>query len=200
MIIELFGLSGSGKSTIARSLESSGKAERIRIASRGELLWRSAFYVLRHPFLSLAQLNYLVCYAGSSRLFYTKFMNLFLHHAAKYQKARSKRGAVVIDQGHLQNLLSLFERPLSRDELIHYLTFLSNPDQIWVCEASDDERERRLRARGQDGRAGENPAVREEHAHAARENFATSLDILSADSSLSVRIIPADQDIDALVI
>lgn len=197
MIIELFGLPGAGKSTLARSLESTGRARRIRIESRGELLWRSAAYAFGHPLDALMQLSYLIRYAGSPERYYTKFMNLFLQHAAKYQKARSATGAVVVDQGHLQNLLSLFEHPLSRDELMHYLKFLPKPDQVWVCEASDEERERRLRVRGQDGRTGESPAA---NAEAARENFASSVDIFSGDPSFSVRVITAGQDSNALVV
>ncbi len=200
MIIELFGLPGAGKSTLARVLESTGRAQRIRIESRGELLWRSAIYAFGHPFDALMQLSYLIRYAGSPQLYYTKFMNLFLQHAAKQQKARSAQGTVVIDQGHLQNLLSLFERPASRGELVQYLAFLPKPDQVWVCEASDDERARRLQSRGQDGRKGESLAVRTERARTAQENFATSFDILSADPSLLVRIIPANQDIGALAV
>lgn len=196
MIIELFGLPGAGKSTLARSLESTGKARRIRIESKGELLWRSAVYAFGHPLDALMQLSYLIRYAGSPERYYTKFMNLFLQHAAKYQKARSAPGTVVIDQGHLQNLLSLFEHPLSHGELVHYLKFLPKPDQVWVCEASDEERERRLQVRGQD-RTGESSA---ERARAARENFATSLNILSGDSSFSVRVITAGQDSNALVV
>lgn len=200
MTIELFGLPGAGKSTLARALESTGRAQRIRIESRGELLWRSAAYAFDHPFDALMQLSYLIRYAGSPQLYYTKFMNLFLQHAAKYQKARSAQGAVVIDQGHLQNLLSLFERPVSREELVQYLAFLPMPNQVWVCEASDDERARRLRARGQDGREGESSAVHAARAEAVRKNFASSVDILSGNPSLSVRIISADQDIGALVV
>ena len=194
MIIELFGLPGSGKSTIARALEANGKAKRIRITSRGELLWRSSLYILRHPLSSLIQLWYLIRYSGSLQLFYSKFMNLFLHHAAKYQKAHAKQEVVVIDQGHLQNLLSLFELPVSHEKMVRYLAWLPKPDQVWVCEANADERARRLQSRGQDSRPGENPAVRAARAQAARENFASSLDILSADPSLSVRVIVADQD------
>ena len=200
MIIELFGLPCTGKSTLARSLESTGRARRIRIESRGELLWRGAVYAFGHPLDALMQLSYLIRYAGSPQLYYTKFMNLFLQHAAKYQKARSATDTVVIDQGHLQNLLSLFERPVSREELVRYLAFLPKPDQVWVCEASDDERERRLRARGQDGRAGESSAVRTERARAARENFVASAGILSGNPSFSVRVITAGQDVDALVV
>lgn len=196
MIIELFGLPGAGKSTLARALESTGRVRRIRIESKGELLWRSAVYAFGHPLDALMQLSYLIRYAGSPERYYTKFMNLFLQHAAKYQKARSAPGTAVVDQGHLQNLLSLFEHSLSHDELMHYLKFLPKPDQVWVCEASDEERERRLQARGQD-RTSESSV---ERARAARENFATSLSILSGDPSFSVRVITAGQDSNALVV
>lgn len=183
MIIELLGLPGSGKSTIARSLESSGKAERICIMSRTELVWRSLFYVLRHPLSSLAQLYYLVRYAGSARLFYTKFMNLFLQHAAKYQKARGRLGTVVIDQGHLQNLLSLFERPMPEATLARCARFLSRPDELWICTTGEEERHRRLASRGYGG-GNELRA-----SGAVEENFRTAERVIRSFPDLSVRVI-----------
>ena len=144
MIIELFGLSGSGKSTIARHLDSTGKASRIRINSTSELLWRSIWYIVKHPKSSAIQLHYLLRFAGSPSLFFTKYMNLFLHHAAKRQKAEASKGYVVLDQGHLQNLLSLFETPQSLEELIKYLRCIPLPDQVWIFDVPEKERARRL--------------------------------------------------------
>ena len=183
MIIELFGLPGSGKSTLARTLESGGKAKRIRITSRRELLWRSVFYVFGHPYSAFAQLCYLLRYSGSPRLFYMKFMNLFLQHAAKYQKARSTRGTVVVDQGHLQNLLSLFEHPMSEVAIARYARFLSCPDELWICRTGEEERVRRLAAREYGGgNEGRSPAP-------LVENFRTAEKVIRSTPGLSVRTI-----------
>jgi broad-specificity NMP kinase len=185
MIIELFGLPGSGKSTLARALESSGEASRIRIGTRGELVWRNVIFVARRPILSLRLLSYIVRYVGSLSLLYTKFMNLFLEHNAKYEKARLQRGDVVIDQGHFQNLLSLFERPMSEAALARYVRLLPKPDELWICRASEEERARRLAARGYGGGNEERaPTV-------LAENFRTAEKVIRSLPGVRVRTVEA---------
>ena len=153
MIIELFGLPGAGKSTLARSLESSGEVSRVRIGSRSELLLLNLLFFVRHPIRSVLLLSYIIRYTGSLALFYTKFMNLFLEHNAKYEKARKQEGKAVIDQGYFQNLLSLFEHPMSEAVLSRYARLLPKPDELWVCVVSEEQRQRR-RQQPEAGRPG----------------------------------------------
>lgn len=179
MIIELFGLPGSGKTTLARGLEASGEAQRIRIGSRTELLARNVRFALRNPLLFLRLLSYLIRYGR--RHLYTKFTNLFLGHNAKFQKARAAAGTVVLDQGHFQNLLSLFDRPMSEEVLARYAAVLPKPDELWICASEETERARRLAARGY---GGGNEARSPE---AALANFKTAERILRSMPGLIVR-------------
>lgn len=187
MILELFGLSGSGKSTLARRLDSEGEATRIRITSTLELLWRSMYYIAQNPVLSMHQLRYLFLYSGSFSLFYTKFMNLFLHHAAKRQKAETTKGVVVIDQGHLQNLVSLFETPQSFETLQTYLAALPLPDSVVLVTVEEGERMRRIETRGDAGRPREAGAGRAARERVAAQNFEMALSVLKAVPSLTIR-------------
>jgi glycosyltransferase involved in cell wall biosynthesis len=147
MIVELFGLPGSGKSTWARTQEQGGIWVRVRIDSRIELLAYALCFVLRHPVSTFWQIVYLVRYAGSPRLWYTKFMNLFVVHNAKYMKASRMRYAL-LDQGHLQNLLSLFDTPLPDHVLDGYLSHLPLPDIVVCFDVAHKVREQRLAQRG----------------------------------------------------
>ena len=192
MIIELFGLPASGKSTLARSLDARGLAKRMRITSRTELLSRSSWWIVTHPLASFMQLCYLIRYAGSCKLLYTKFVNLFLQHAAKYQKAHASGGVVIVDQGFLQNLLSLFEEPQPSKTLKRYLSWLPKPDQVWVCEASTVERVRRLNARKQEDKTDMQRKT------AAATNYEMILELLEA-SMLPVRRVDASQDPEAFL-
>ena len=183
MIIELFGLPGSGKSTLARSLESSGEASRVRIESRSELLFLNLLFFVRHPIRSVLLLSCIIRYTGSRALFYTKFMNLFLEHNAKYEKARKQEGKAVIDQGYFQNLLSLFERPMPEAVLSRYARLLPKPDELWICVVSEAERQRRLAGRGYGGGNEDRSPL------AVMENMKTAEKVLGNLPGLTVRMI-----------
>ncbi|NNM84018.1 AAA family ATPase [Candidatus Parcubacteria bacterium] len=193
MIIELFGLPGSGKTTLARALEKEGKATRVRIVSRWELIRYNLIFIAKHPVRSVVLLGYVVRYAGSLPLFHTKFMNLILHHNAKYEKAHSLSGRIVIDQGHFQNLLSLFEQAMSAPMLARYVSWLPCPDELWICAMPQSERVARLHSRGYGG------ASEERVLGAVITNYETVVPILSSDTRLRVRSISTDTAIEELL-
>jgi ABC-type cobalamin/Fe3+-siderophores transport system ATPase subunit len=198
MIVELFGPSGSGKSTIARSLAASSRVTRMRITSRRELLLRGGLYTLSHPLQSLMQMLYLIRYAGSLRLFRTKFINLFLQHAAKRQKAERASGTVLIDQGHLQNLLSLFDAPQAEGVLRAYVKWLPKPDLVVVVAVDERVLDARLQERGLFVRPDETEDQARERVIASRENFRRAQRVLGAMSGLKQETISTVDDITAL--
>ena len=183
MIIELFGLPGSGKSTRARALEQEGKVVRVRINSRTELLVRNALFFFQYPVTTIRLAVYLLKYGGRGTLFRTKVISLFLGHNAKYQKARWMKGVYIIDQGHFQNLLSLFEVPLTEVEMRAYVALLPKPDELWICTVEEGERARRLRERGYGG--GNEDRAQD----AVQKNFSLAQRILPEVFGTKVRIL-----------
>ncbi len=174
MIVELVGLPGSGKSTFARALQEGGVWTRVRIKGRLELLSYSTLFCLRHPISTLHQLCWLIRYRGHRALWYTKFVNLFFVHNAKFMKA-SRLGRAVIDQGHLQNIMSLFDAAVSPEVLLDYVAILPTPDVSIFFDIDSDERARRQKARGYEARESTPLDLRQKWHEASEKHFATLL-------------------------
>ncbi|MBI4709152.1 MAG: glycosyltransferase [Candidatus Portnoybacteria bacterium] len=151
MIIELFGPPSAGKTTLAHFLSEKENFEIIKIRSKKELLFFNFLYLFRHPIKFFATLFYLLANSSNWRIFYYKFLNTFLHYNAKYQKAKKYQKAI-LDQGHLQNILSVFEKPLSTKRLNRYLKFLPRPDKLIIFNLRPEELEKRAQSRGYLGR------------------------------------------------
>jgi glycosyltransferase involved in cell wall biosynthesis len=172
MIIELFGLPGAGKSSLARAWEQEG-AVRIRALSRGELVAENILYALRQPLSCVRQLRWLLASAPPAAR-YTLFMNAFLVHNAKYERARrvSNRGTIaLIDQGHFQNVLSIFGTAPTAGELEAYARTLPRPHLLVVLDVAKEERLRRLAQRSWQPREGASETERAQYADIAERNF-----------------------------
>ena len=144
-IIELFGLPASGKSTYAKELEAKGY-KRIKIRTRWDLIrynWR--FFCL-WPNKFFASFYYLVRYAGQSRWWYYKLMNLFFQHNAKWAAATTYPRAV-LDQGHFQNILSLFDHQVSSNLIKKYTKTFPIPSELIIFDLNPEERYKRLNHR-----------------------------------------------------
>lgn len=129
MIIELCGLPASGKSTFARELAQHLPVTRVKIQTRGELIKYSLYFALKHP-IFFARIFFLIVRESKSyKLFYLKFMNVLLHHSALHEKARTYEHAV-LDEGHMQNLFSLFESRLDIQKVQKYIS--QNPMRTHV--------------------------------------------------------------------
>src|SRR3989338_1735816 len=134
MIIELIGLPGAGKTTFAKHLAEGGEWSLVKVGGKSELLFYNALFLLfRH--------------IGRRELRYTKFVNLFLVHNAKYMKA-GKYPRAVIDQGHHQNVIALFDERVADGVIDRYAHSLPKPDLLVFFAASDEVRTKRLSGRG----------------------------------------------------
>jgi broad-specificity NMP kinase len=171
MVIEFCGLPGVGKSTTARALEAHGFVK-VRIGGVGELFYQNILYAFRFP---LAWVKMLVCVLRSGfahgRL-YPLFMNVFLHTNARIMKARRTKAHAIIDQGHLQALLSLSYHDLTSKEVIDFLRYLPRPDRVVVCVAPDDVRSERITVRGY------GPRDNEKHAEAWLAHITHNMDVI----------------------
>lgn len=158
MIIELYGLPGSGKTTLANALEERG-VPKVTIQGKSEILRLNLYFFVTYPKAFLCGLIALLRYGGI-RWWYYKFMNCFLHANATYMKAK-RQGHGVIDQGHKQNVIALFERPMSITTIRAYVNLFPLPDHLVVFSIAEPIRRDRLVARGLKGRSEADPTYLE---------------------------------------
>lgn len=147
MIVELFGLPGSGKTTLARKLEAEKGFKIIKINNRKELLYFNFIHFFKYPVGSSVNLFFILKNSPNMKLFYYKFMNFFMDINARYEKARFCDKAV-LDQGYFQNILSVFENPITIDLLKIYLKYLPKPDKLIIIDTSPEEALNRTQERG----------------------------------------------------
>ncbi len=147
MIVELVGLPGTGKSTLARRLADDGRFTLITVRGTKEILWRNLCSLIVHPIRWTRLLILTLRNLGPRTLWYEKFVNLFLVANAKYHKARSCEYAL-IDQGYFQNYLSLYESSQSREEYLSPLASIAQSDVVIFFDIPERERQARLSKRG----------------------------------------------------
>ena len=198
MIIELVGLPGAGKSTFARQLSSLGRYTKIDIKTTSELLWFNFCFVGYHPVL-FWKLFFLYLRFGLTRgLWYTKLTSVFLDYNAKYAKARRYPYAL-LDQGHLQVLMSLFDNQLPHKDIDSILRMLPKSDHYIFFDTATDVRKVRLQERGYVSREGISDAEREQWQQTAENHFVyiknnvqnlapATIEIITEESSYDERI------------
>lgn len=148
MIIELYGLPGSGKTSLAREFARKTDFKTSKINRKTELFFYNFLFLIKHPVKFAVTLFYLVLNSKGLKMFYSKFMNSFLHLNAKYQKALGCDKAI-LDEGYFTNIISIFEREINSKFLKKYLKFLLRPDVLVVFDnANSKERLKRIARRG----------------------------------------------------
>jgi 2-phosphoglycerate kinase len=154
VIIECFGLPGTGKTTIAMGLAARLSVEPVWVAGRRELVELNLRALLRHPVKYARRTARAFSEPGSRSLQYYKLRYIFLYRNAIAEKAR-RPGMAIVDEGHVSNILSAFERPLSEGRMLAELGHLELPDLVLRVTMPDEERKRRLLSRGYFSRSGE---------------------------------------------
>lgn len=147
MIIELYGLPASGKTTLARKIARNTDFKIVEIKSKPELIYFNFLYLIKHPIKFIITLFYIILNSPNWNFFYQKFMNTFLQVNARYQKALRYKLAI-IDQGYFQNIISVFEKEISSKILIRYIKFLLFPDKLIVFNISKNKRLKLMGERG----------------------------------------------------
>ena len=143
MIIELVGLPGSGKTTIAEAMKACG-AVLVPAPSRSQLVTNAVLFWLQRPALAV-WIFWLIATRVPSSVRYELLANGYVGYAARYRMAQiiSRAGKVVVlDQGFFQLLISLGELPSA------LLDILPKPDVLAVVEADATVRENRMSSRG----------------------------------------------------
>lgn len=147
MIIEFCGLPGAGKTTVAKKIEERTDFKIVTIKNKRELVWLNTLFFLKHPARFFVSLWYIAINSRGSGMFYYKFMNSFLFNNAKQQKALRFKNAL-IDQGYFQNIISVFEEPLTRKALKRYARLFLLPDTLLIFSVPSTVREQRAIQRG----------------------------------------------------
>jgi len=170
MIVEFAGRPATGKSTVADKLKPQGWTV-VQAENKIELLWCNLVFLLYYPIRFFTLFFVIVRNAVSLKVFYLLFMNSFLHANAKYMKARRYEKAI-IDQGHVQNIFSVFSHKLSQKETKRYMRWTMEPDHLFLFVAPKRVRERRMNERGYGVREEMNAKKRQKWQKAAAANTA----------------------------
>jgi len=151
MIIEFFGPSGAGKTTIAKVLADNTGWEYISINSRKDKLKYVIIFLFRAPmrFLSLFIRTILEGKRSASLLRHK--IHLLSEFIARSEKARikSKNKKVILDEGLAQYGLSLYEQNISEANAYKYINrFVNKDNKIEVIvSCSEVERTDRMKNR-----------------------------------------------------
>jgi len=154
MIIECFGLPGTGKTTIAAQLAARLQAELVAVESRRELIGFNLRAFLHHPIKYVRRTARAFHEQGNRELQLYKLRYIFLRRNALVEKARGYPLAIV-DEGHVSNILSAFEQPLPEHRMLRELRQLDLPDLAVRVTLPPRERKLRLEKRGYFSRSSE---------------------------------------------
>jgi thymidylate kinase len=154
MIIECFGLPGTGKTTIAAQLAARLQADLVAVEGRRELIWFNIRSLFRHPLKYFRRTARAFHERESRDLQYYKLRYIFLRRNALVEKARTYPLAIV-DEGHVSNILSAFNEPLSENRMLKELRHLELPDVLLRVTLPKRERQMRLQKRGYFSRSSE---------------------------------------------
>lgn len=136
MLIELYGLSGSGKSTLAKNLVSSDSTKFVLVdfKSKVERYFYLLLYIVSHP---VNFYQWLIFLLQNKKLFVYK-LHLLSLSLAKMQKAKTiKNTNLLIDEGFLQRILTIADRPVDNKLLSKLLKYLDIVDQLIIMEGGD---------------------------------------------------------------
>lgn len=197
MIIELSGLPASGKSVFAQRISESCRLSVVKPEGRLELIALNILFFVRFPLYSIKTLYYIFTDSHNFRTTYLKLMNTYLHHNAKYMKAKM-RGEGIIDEGHLQNIFSLFDEIQKKDRIKRYMRSIPRSDMYLLIIPTDEERNERVEKRGYVGREGMFDSAERERWNEAMKSH--QVFILEERSNLGeVVIIRSTHDEDAFI-
>ncbi len=136
MIIECIGLPKSGKSSFARSAPPEVLVVPQEVPSR-----YTTTFLTRYPLFSFVYVALLLLESLRTRtLPLLRFkLSLFKTTIARFAYAQEQKGNVVLDEGCLQRILSLYERARTKKELQFLVQLAPRGERIVLLEGNPEE-------------------------------------------------------------
>ncbi len=148
MIHEFFGLPGSGKTYLAQKFSEECNVPLVEVRGRFEkYFWAFIFVCLRPQSFFVFLKEIFKENRHNTTLFRHKVHILFLNTIAKEGKALFISGDAVLDEGLLQAILSISERPLDQRMLTRFARLLGKR-RIYFVSAPAETRGKRMLIRG----------------------------------------------------
>jgi len=148
MIIEIFGLPGSGKSHFAEKISKERAVPVIHIRGRIEKYALALLFAFAHPITFLFFLRILIAENKSHlALLHHKIRNLYFSVIAREEKAQLSGSGGIIDEGLVHFVLVLYEREISAQELEATLRHIPQKRHIYIVESGADIRNARMKKR-----------------------------------------------------
>jgi len=155
MIIELYGLTRSGKTFVAERLRKNG-ATVIQFDSRIIKYCYALFFLFSnfkksiHLFILLNRnpvLTKSLRFSKKIKLILTRNI-LLLSTMATYKKASFAKGKVIIDEGFFQIIHTSYEREKTTHEIEKIISLLPKPDMLIILNTKRDIRLKRFKTSG----------------------------------------------------
>lgn len=152
MIIEFYGLPGSGKTTIARAIAECANDRSVtylHTSPRGEIVRYFPVFFARNPVCTFFWLKEIVkeCMRFHFRALFRYKLHLFFISVVQYQKAYSKKNDIsLIDEGLYQRILSLYESQMRKQEIERCIQHIPKPDVLVITSNKETEFYRFLRS------------------------------------------------------
>lgn len=150
MIIEFFGLSRTGKTTVKEELVAEGY-KTISKASSFTKLFNFLGYLSSHPIKTIflfkkLNSNYLKLPRFSLKAYIKMFLmrNSYLVGAlSKYHRASKSKEILILDEAPIQSIFIILQKQFSKQEIFRLLSTLPKPEILIIFELPKKTREER---------------------------------------------------------
>ncbi len=146
IIFQFFGLPGAGKTFYFEEINKNIKPIYIK-EKRNKVFFTILFFIF-NPLTTIFYIKIIIKENKHNRkILYYKIFKLFIDTVANEQKAFLNKESVIIDQGIILFLMSIYERKIKEGELEIFLPYLRKNYFIYIIIASKKIRQKRMEAR-----------------------------------------------------